>query len=74
MNTDTPTVAQRVARLEYQCHELNRMLGEVVATCLVNLDSGALKCADPMFRQYLESRSTLRVQLTDTCGATPPIQ
>lgn len=63
------TLSQRVARLEYQCHELNHVLGEVLATCLINLESGALKCTGPAFRQYLESRSAFRVQLMDSCAA-----
>lgn len=58
-----PTLAQQVAQLEYQRDQLNQLLGELIATCLVNLHSGSIKCDDPMFRQYVEARSSLRMQL-----------
>lgn len=58
-----PTLAQQVAQLEYQRDQLNQLLGELIATCLVNLHSGAIKCDDPKFRKYIEARSSLRMQL-----------
>lgn len=58
-----PTLAQQVAQLEYQRDQLNQLLGELIATCLVNLHSGSIKCDDSAFRQYVEVRSNLRKQL-----------
>lgn len=66
------TLSQQVAVLEYRCAQLNQMLGEVIATCLVNLESRALKCDDPIFRKYIESRSSFRVQLMGDSMALQP--
>lgn len=63
----SPTISQQVAQLEYQRNKLNEMLGELVATCLVNLEQGSLKCDDPTFRQFVESRSNIRMQIMGEC-------
>lgn len=65
----TPTPSQQVAQLEYKCAQLNEMLGELVATIIVNLERGSLQCQDPSFREFVLVRSNIRAQLMDDISA-----
>lgn len=58
-----PTLSQQVAQIEWQRDQLNHIVGELVATCLLNLERGGLKCDDPNFRKFVEARSNLRSQV-----------
>lgn len=63
-----PTLAAQVERIEFQASELNRMLGETIATVLVNLERGHIRTCSPEaeknLRAFLESRSKWREELT----------
>lgn len=61
------TLAAQVERLEFQAAQLNEMLGETIATVLVNLDRGNIRTCDQEaeknLRAFLVSRSKWREQL-----------
>lgn len=58
-----PTLSQQVAQLEWQRDQLNHIAGELIATCLVNLDRGNIVVPDEEFRRFVEARASLRAQV-----------
>lgn len=56
-------LAEQVKDVISQRDRLNDIAGEVIATCLINLDRGAVKCSDPDFRKFLEIRSEMRREI-----------
>jgi hypothetical protein len=63
-------LAAQVERLEFQAEQLNEMLGETIATVLMNLEKGYLctssSKAEKILRAFLDSRSKRREQLMGT--------
>lgn len=66
-------------RLEFQAAQLNEMLGETIATVLVNLEKGYICTssseAEKNLRAFLDSRSKWREQLmcsNTTMSCTAP--
>lgn len=62
------TLGQKVEQLQSRANELDVMLGETIATIVVNLDRGTLRAcsveAERHLRQFLETRSRRRQNLS----------
>ncbi len=66
------TLAAQVECLEFKATQLNEMLGETIATVLVNLEKGNICTssseAEKNLRAFLDSRSKWREQLMCSNG------